>query len=68
MTVVSESLHQDHRDCLPGFCVFPPGDPLAEHHGPSWRPPHLSPLCLEEDHGFCEDEGCECSCHAEGDD
>jgi hypothetical protein len=28
----------DHSDCLPGWCIYPPSDPHAEHHGPAWRP------------------------------
>ncbi len=46
-----EAAATQHTGCLPGWCVFPPGDARAERHAAAWVPPPISARCREDDHG-----------------
>lgn len=43
----------DHDDyCRPGWCIFPPGDPRAEHHGPDWKPSYVQSVLQRAAEGY----------------
>jgi hypothetical protein len=46
-------LDVDHDDyCRPGWCIYQPGDPRFERHGPEWQPSYVERVLRRASEGY----------------